>query len=114
MLNLNDMLYYTKIRDSWITRKRVDYIDEQGVRWYRYDKSSWSYAIKPYRIVGCSIVTTSWVDTPLEVDLLESCYYLENGEQVLESDIDNNYSWYTAITLAEARIAAHKESVNEL
>ena len=114
MLALNDMLYYTEIRNSAFSRERVDYVDEQGVRWYRYDKPSWSYDIKSYRIVGYSKVTTTWVDKPLEVDIPEDCYYLENGEEVVVKDVDNGYSWDTSIAAAEARIAAHKESVNDI
>jgi hypothetical protein len=114
MLNLNDMLYYTQIRNSAFSRKRIDYVDEHGIHWYRYDKPSWSYAIVPYRIVGYSKVTTTWVDSPLEVDIPESCYYLENCEIVDSSDVDNGYSWYSCTALAEANIADHKESINEL
>ena len=114
ILALNDILYYTEIRNSSFSRKRLEYVDEHGTVWHRYDKPRWSYDIVPYRIVGYSKVTTTWVDKPLEVDIPEDCYYVENGEELVVNDVDNGYSWYTSIAAAEARIATHKESINDI
>lgn len=113
MLNLNDALYYVEVNNSSFSRKRIEYVDAQGVVWHRYDKPKQSYGIKLYRIVGRSVVITTWVDSPLEVDIPEDLYYLENGEEVAVNDVDNNYSWYSTKERAEARIASYKEQTNE-
>lgn len=114
MLKLNDMLYSVEIKSLWSSRKRIEYTDAEGLVWHRYSSPSWSYSIKALRIVGRSVVTTTWIDKPLEVDIPEDTYYVENGDSVDQSDIDAGYDWYSSAALAGARIAAHKESVNEL
>jgi len=91
LLELVQKVYYVREDNHAFSRKKIFFKDENGVEWFRYNQPLRSQVMSEHTIVGRVLKEVEGRVPSVENHIDE--YYLETGDMVDSSDIDESDSW---------------------
>lgn len=103
VLELGTKVYYVCEDNHAFSRKKIFFKDENGVEWFRYNQPLRSQVMSEHTIVGRVLKEVEGRVPSVENHIDE--YYLETGDMVDSSDIDESDSWSGYFLDKDAAIA---------
>lgn len=107
-LTFGDTIYIAKEHNHYLKQKRIVMTDGEGVEWYRYDRSRFTYEIET--ITYCGKVTYIEEGEVLFDEDRSTQYHFKHSNVQIYPEHDNEYDfdtkeWFHTREEAEARIA---------
>ena len=90
-LEIGTKVYYVEEDNNYFSRKKIHFKDENGVEWFRYDKSIRTQKMIEHTIVGRVLKTVEGRVPSIEDHIDE--YYLEDGNSITEGSINESDAW---------------------
>lgn len=103
VLELGTKVYCVREDNHAFSRKKIFFKDENGVEWFRYNQPLRSHVMSEHTIVGRVLKEVEGRVPSVENHIDE--YYLETGDMVDSSDIDESDTWSGYFLDKDAAIA---------
>jgi hypothetical protein len=117
-MKLADKLYCAKVSNHKFKQERIRMTDEQGNKWYRYDRPAYCYSCTEHTIVA--IMTPHIEHLPGFEPVVEEVptIYLDDNEEVIAYAVDNPesdwYGWFTEQVFAEQHLLNHRAKYGDV